>query len=319
MTSAPPPRAVLVGLGPIGLDVGRALAARGVTLIGAADSADGLAGGDLGVLVPGAPASPVARDAASVYTRARAGDVAVLCTASRLPALAPQIEAAVDAGLHVVSTCEELAHPGLRHPELAAALHERARGRGVAILGAGVNPGLVMDRLPLTVAWGVVRVEHVLIERVVDAGRRRGPLRAKIGAGLSLDAFRAGVAERRLGHVGLAESAALVAEGLGIVIGAIEETIDAIADPVGGQVLGVHQIACVLAGGRERVRLDLKMALGLDKPHDRVVITGDPSLEMRVEGGVQGDRATVGATVNAVLQVGRLAPGLYRATGAPYR
>jgi hypothetical protein len=308
-------RAVCVGLGPIGREIARALVERGVVLLGAADPAPGLAGADLATLVPGAPAGlRVAAASAEVLARATAGDVVVLCTASRLPELAAELDAAIDAGLHVVSTCEELADPALRHAELAARLDARARARGVAVLGAGVNPGLVMDRLPLLLAEGCVRVDRVVVERVVDAAARRAPLRAKVGAGLSLEAFHVGVAERRLGHVGLAESAALVARGLGLPIGAIEEAIDPVVDAHTGRVLGVRQLASVQAGGVERVRLELTMAVGARDPHDRIVIEGDPPLDVRVEGGYAGDRATVGAVVNAVAAVGRMAPGLAKAT-----
>jgi len=314
------PRVFLVGLGPIGLEVGRALSARGAEIVGAADPAPTLTGGELALLVSGAPAGlAVAAEAADIYRLARAGDVAVLCTGSRLTAVAPQIEQAVAAGLHVVSTCEELAHPALRHPALAAELDEKARARGAVILGAGVNPGLVMDRLPLAAAWGCARVSHVLVERVVDAGQRRAPLRAKVGAGLDVESFRAGVAAGKLGHVGLAESAALLAEGLGIAIGAIEESTDAVTDPQTSLVRGVKQTCCVLAAGAERVRLDLAMYVGAADPHDRIVVAGDPPLDVKVLGGFQGDRATVGATVSAAFAVGKMAPGLYKATATSYR
>src|SRR5262249_43471785 len=222
-----------------------------------------------------------AADAAEISRQARAGDVAVLCTGSRLPAVAPQIARAVAAGLHVVSTCEELAHPALRHPALAAKLDEKARAHGAVVLGAGVNPGLVMDRLPLAAIWGCTRVSHVLVERVVDAGQRRAPLRGRGGAGLAVERFRAGVAAGKLGHVGLAESAALLAEGLGIAIGAIEESTDAVTDPQSGLVRGVKQTCCVLAAGAERVRLDLAMYVRAEDPHDPIVVAGDPPLDLR--------------------------------------
>jgi len=312
-------RVVLVGLGPIGIEVGKALVAHRVEILGAADPAPGIVGRELETLVAGAGAGRiVAGDAAEIYRRARAGDVAVVCTGSRLHAVAPAIEAAVDAGLSVVSTCEELAHPALRHAEIAARIDGKARARGVVVLGAGVNPGLVMDRLPLALVWGSCRVDHITIERVVDAAQRRAPLKAKVGAGLTIDAFRAGVAAGRFGHVGLAESAALIADGIGVVIGAIEETTEAVTDPATGLVLGVHQTAIIHAGGVERVRLDLKMYAGAPDPHDRIVVAGDPPLDVLVTGGFHGDRATVGATVSAVRAISEMSPGLRRATATSY-
>jgi 4-hydroxy-tetrahydrodipicolinate reductase len=324
-----PARVALVGLGPIGLEVGRALAARGIALVGAADPAPGKVGADvrdlLGVGVP-VDEGIVAASAADVYARARAGtDVAVLCTGSRLEHVVEQIEEAVHAGLHVVSTCEELAYPALRHGALARKIDERARAAGVVVLGTGVNPGLVMDRLALAAVAGCVRVDHVRVERVVDAAKRRGPLRAKVGAGITAQEFRAGVDAGHLGHVGLAESAALLARGLGhtVHLSDIEETVDPVietAEVAGvapGLVLGVRQSALVRVGGVERVRLDLQMSVGAQDPHDRIVVAGDPPLDVVVAGGYQGDRATVGAVVNAVGEIGRARPGLRTVVEVP--
>jgi len=86
-----------------------------------------------------------------------------------------------------------------------------------------------------------------------------------------------------------------------------------------GRVRGVKQTCCVLAAGAERVRLDLAMYVGAEDPHDRIVVAGDPPLDVRVLGGFQGDRATVGATVSAAFAVGKMAPGLYKATATSYR
>jgi 4-hydroxy-tetrahydrodipicolinate reductase len=305
-------RAALVGLGPIGIEVGRALVARpGVAILGAADPAPHLAGHDLGTVLVGSPSGQAIDAAAStLYARSadsrHRADVVILCTGSRLPAVAPQIEEAIDAGFHVVSTCEELSFPYLRHGRLAASLDKRARERGVSVLGTGVNPGLVMDRLALAVASACLRVDHVSVERVVDAAKRRGPLRAKVGAGLTVDEFRAGVKEGRLGHVGLAESAALITRGLRVPLDAVEETIDPVVAETetqgvpAGRVLGVRQSAIAMAQGREVARLELQMFVGAPDPHDHVVVAGDPPVEAVFPGGYQGDRATVGTVVNAI-------------------
>ena len=224
-------RVALVGLGPIGVEVGKALAAReDVTLLGAADPAPDKAGKPLVSLLDGAfPGVTVSGSAAALYAASASsrgpGDVAVLCTGSRLHAMLPQIEEAIAAGLHIVSTCEELAYPELRHAPMARQIDRKAKEKGVAVLGTGVNPGLVMDRLVLAVAAACVRVDSVRVTRVVDAAKRRGPLRAKVGAGLTRQEFADGVAAKKLGHVGLSESAALIALGLGLPIDEISETI----------------------------------------------------------------------------------------------
>jgi 4-hydroxy-tetrahydrodipicolinate reductase len=134
-------------------------------------------------------------------------------------------------------------------------------------------------------------------------------LRAKVGAGLDPEAFRAGVAAGKLGHVGLAESAAMLAAGLGWPADRVPETIEPVLDE-NGVVLGVRQTATVSDSGRERVRLELQMSVGAKEPYDRVVVDGDPPLDVRVEGGTHGDRATVGTVVSLALRAGSLGAGL---------
>lgn len=324
-------RVALVGLGPIGLEVGRALATRGgIEFLGAADPAAEISGKRLMDLLPiaGEDASrPVDALARDLYARSSASrqkrDIVVLCTGSRLDSVTPQIEEAVEAGFHVVSTCEELAYPELRNALLGHRIDQHARAKGVAVLGTGVNPGLVMDRLALAAAAACVRVEKVSVTRVVDAAKRRGPLRAKVGAGLTRQEFLKGVAERRLGHVGLSESAAIIALGLGLPIDEITETIEPVIatreiDGVPeGHVLGLHQIALVQAGDEPKVVLDLTMAVGVADPSDSIEIDGDPPVHMRISGGFHGDRATVGCVVNAIPFLVEATPGLHKVVTLP--
>ena len=198
MNSKPGARVALIGLGPIGIEVGKALAGRdSLAMLGAADPAPDKAGRPLSELLGGAfPGTNVRPSATGLYgetasSRGKA-DVVLLCTGSRLHTVLPQIEEAIDAGFHVVSTCEELAYPEFRHLPMARQIDRLAKRKGVAVLGTGVNPGLVMDRLVLAVASACVRVDSVRVTRVVDAAKRRGPLRAKVGAGLTRGGVRRG-------------------------------------------------------------------------------------------------------------------------------
>jgi len=322
-------RVALVGLGPIGIEVGKALAGReGIALSGAADPAPDKAGMPLSSLLDGAfPGIAVTPSASLLYAQTAGSrtrsDVAVLCTGSRLHAMLPQIEEAIAAGLHIVSTCEELAYPELRHAPMARQIDRRAKEKGVAVLGTGVNPGLVMDRFVLAAASACVRVDSVRVTRVVDAAKRRGPLRAKVGAGLSRREFLEGVAAKKLGHVGLSESAAIIALGLGLPIDEITETIEPVlgeretdgVEP--GRVLGLHQVALVQAGDEVRVALDLTMAVGAADPFDRIDIEGDPPVHIVAEGGFHGDRSTIGTVVNAIPFIVTAPPGLHNVVTLP--
>jgi 4-hydroxy-tetrahydrodipicolinate reductase len=309
-------RVGVVGLGAIGCEVVKAIAARpGLRLVAAADPA--FAGRDAGP-VAGLPPTGVKVSATAGEALGEEVDVALVLTTSGVAELLPIVEAAAARAVDVVSTCEDLAYADLGTPDLARQLDARARAAGITVLGTGVNPGFVMDRLPLTLAAACVRVDAIRVQRVVDAARRRDPLRAKVGAGLSVDEFRAGVAARRLGHRGLAESCALVGLGLGAPLDDIRTTIDPVVSDAGeprpgiapGRVAGLRQTAVGLRGGREVVRLDLEMSVGAPEPRDHIVIDGDPPLDVVVRGGTHGDRGTVGTVLSAIPAVIVASPGL---------
>jgi 4-hydroxy-tetrahydrodipicolinate reductase len=317
-------RVVVVGLGPIGLEMVRALDGRKtVEVVGAADPA--FAGADLGELAGlGRRGLLVAPSASAAYASAR-GNVALLCTTSRVGDIAPQVEEAVRAGYRVVSTCEELAFPARIDAAWGRRIDELCQKSGVAVLGTGVNPGFVMDRLPLALAAACARVDRVRVWRVVDAARRRGPLRKKVGAGLTVEEFQAGVAAGRLGHVGLAESVALVAAGLHFALDEVRENVEPVVTSPAhpregiepGQVAGVHQVAIGLLRGEAVITLDLEMSVAAPNPRDRIQIAGDPPLDVLIQGGTQGDRGTVGAVVNAIPHVLAARPGLLTIADLP--
>lgn len=96
----------------------------------------------------------------------------------------PQIEPMARAGISVVSSCEELLYPPLREPRLAKRLDQLCKQHGARVLGTGVNPGFVMDVLPVCLTGVCRTVRAIRIQRVVNAATRRGPLQKKSGSGL---------------------------------------------------------------------------------------------------------------------------------------
>jgi len=294
-------RVLHYGLGPIGLGIARVLLEQGHQIVGAVDIDPAKVGRDLGTLLDGPPLGvEVTADPADAL---RAGaQVAVHSTGSRLLAVLPQLEALVAAGLHVASTCEELAFPWRRHPEVARRLDALARRRGVTVVGLGVNPGFAMDALPLLLTAPCGRVDRIVVERRVDVGRRREQLQHKVGVGLTPAAFTAGVREGRLGHVGLPESAAMIADALGWDLTDLEEEIAPLVGP-DGLVTGVHQVVRGRRPGdapeAPSLLLDLQMAVGLPG-RDAVTIHGHPTLQLEVAGGIHGDVATWAIVANAL-------------------
>jgi 4-hydroxy-tetrahydrodipicolinate reductase len=315
---------VVVGLGPIGREMVRALHGRATAqIVGAADPAH--AGKDLGELAGiGKLGLTIASSASEAYVRSR-GNISLLCTTSHVSATAAQVEEAVNAGYSVVSTSESLSFPERENAGWAEWIDRLAKEKKAGVLGVGVNPGFVMDRMPLALAATCVRVETIAVERVVDAAKRRGPLQAKVGAGLSPEAFRAGVEAGTLGHVGLVESVLLVARGMGWTLDTTHEDIDFVvstheAPRAGievGRVAGVHQIARGLRGGRAVITLDLEMSVAAPDPRDRIQLTGDPPLDVVFRGGTHGDRGTVGAAINAIPRLLSATPGLHHIYDLP--
>lgn len=303
---------VLMGLGEIGQAIARAALARpDLRVVAAVDPHPALAGRSLGdVLGGGGPAIAVVEDLADVAGVARGG-VVLQATRSRFDEALPDLQEAVRAGLHVVSTCEELAWPWLRHDEEASALDRLCHERNVAVLGTGVNPGFVLDRLPAVLAQVTGPVRHVRGLRVVDVARRRAGLQRKVGVGLDERAFHDAAERGEIGHVGLAESAALVAEGcVGLEEYEVDEDIRPLLaeeDAAGavplraGQVAGLHHEARVFAeDGREAVRLELVLAVGAEDPRDEIALDAEPPVRLVVPGGISGDAATAHTVVNAV-------------------
>jgi len=304
-------RVLQIGLGPLGRMIVEHLHATGIgAVVSAVDSDPSIRGKHLGAIVPNAGPTPPKVVGSLAEIAGEAADVAVVTTSSSLQSCAPTFKDLLERGLPIVSTCEELLFPWLRHRELATELDALARRTGGRLVGTGVNPGFLMDTLPL-VATAVCRdVRGVLVERIQDASTRRIPFQRKIGVGLTPDEFASKVAEGTLRHVGLGESLHFVAHYLGLRIDSWSESIEPIVTGIPlvsslghvfpGRAAGVRQVASGMREGREVIRMEFAAAIGQPNPHDRVRIDADPPIDLLLRGGVHGDKATTHITVNAI-------------------
>jgi 4-hydroxy-tetrahydrodipicolinate reductase len=242
-------------------------------------------------------------------------DVVVHCTGSLLTEVYPQIMAMVSAEKSVISSCEELAYPWVRYPEISEKLDRRAKETGVRVLGTGVNPGFVMDLLPLMLATATRQVKSVRVRRIVDVATRRIQLQRKVGVGLSVLGFQQAASAGAVGHVGLRESALIVGETLGWKLDDLSETLEPVIarerrrteyfSVERGYALGLRQSVRGVASGQEALRLDLEMYLGARDPHDGIDIDGRPPISMVIPGGIQGDVATAAIIANCVPAMAR--------------
>lgn len=330
-------RILHVGLGPLGRMIVPDIVHRNAgRLIGVVDTDPALVGQRVGDVIPALRADSSEASlkiSGSLEASMSAGfDVAVVSTSSDLSRCAPTLRELLARGGCVVSTCEELLYPWLRHPVLAEELERLCTRHGGRLLGTGVNPGFLMDTLPV-VATAVCRgVKRVDAWRIQDATTRRIPFQQKIGAGLDDKGFALKVREGTLRHVGLGESLHFIAKYLNLRVDDWHETIEpvhatrdlqcALGTIPAGRAAGVRQVAVGVArdaGGKERttLRLEFQAAIGQENPHDRVRVEAEPVVDLTVTGGVHGDVATTAITVNAIDSLRRAAPGLHTMATVP--
>ena len=310
-------RTIHYGIGAIGAEVVRSvLNSPEIEIVGAVDASTAKAGKDLGDAAGightlGIPVSyepePLLKD---VYA-----DVVVHCTGSSLTEVYPQIMSMVSAEKSVVSSCEELAFPWVRYPEISQKLDRRAKETGVRVLGTGVNPGFVMDLLPLMLATATRQVKTIHVTRVVDVITRRIQLQRKAGVGLSVLGFQQAAGASAIGHVGLRESAMMIADTLGWRLDDLSETLEPVIaeerlkteyfSVEKGYTLGLRQSVRGHVSSTEVLRLDLEMSLGARDAHDEIEIEGHPPIKVVIPGGIHGDVATASIIANCVPAMAR--------------
>lgn len=322
-------RVVQYGVGPIGAAIVRLMREKqSLEIVGAIDKDPAKAGRDLGEVVgaPDAPwGVPVSAEAGKVL--GQKADVVVHCTSSYLKDVMDQLLECIAAGACIVSTCEELAYPFRKSPELSAKLDEEAKEWGVSLVGTGVNPGFVMDALPIMLTGVCERVDAIRVDRVQDAGIRRLPFQQKIGAGLTREQFQTQVDAGRVRHVGLAESVSMIADALGWRLTRVTDDIqpkiatETVSSELlavdAGYVCGIVQDGVGYRGDEPVITLHMEAYLGAPESYDQVEIAGSPAIRSRIHGGVHGDIATASIVVNSLPRVLEVAPGLHTMRDMP--
>jgi 4-hydroxy-tetrahydrodipicolinate reductase len=317
-----PIKVLQVGVGPIGAGIVRQVAERrGLTLVGAVDRDPDKVGRDLGQ-VAGLGRTlrvRVTDDLVRTIKSARP-DVAILCTGSSLKQVIPEFETVLKLKVPIVSTTEELAYPVKNNAGVARRLDQLAKRSRVAVLGTGVNPGFLMDALPIALTAVCRRVTAVEVDRVQDAAVRRLPFQLKIGAGLTREEFAARVKDQTVRHVGLAESISMIADALGWKLDRLTEDVqpwiaerDVSSDLLSveaGRVCGLVQDGVGYRRGQPVIKLHMEAYLGAPESYDAVRIVGEPPVSMKLAGGVHGDVATASIVVNSIPKVLQASPGL---------
>ena len=251
-------------------------------------------------------------------------DVVVIATTSFLADVEADIRSAVEAGSNVLTTAEEAAYPWAVAPGIAGELDALARDRGVAILGAGLNPGFAFDALVLMVTGAVARVDSLRVARVVQLAGFSETILRRLGIGYAPEEFEDGVARGTVhGHIGFPQSMRVVAGRLGVDLERIERTItplvlDAeVAGPnitvEGGLTGGFEQTYVGIVGGRAWFEADFTGHLDLDligrHASDEILVDGPTPMRFSTAPGFNPQLATPAIIANSVHRLVAAPPG----------
>ncbi|HYN57780.1 MAG TPA: 2,4-diaminopentanoate dehydrogenase [Motilibacterales bacterium] len=322
------------GLGAMGAGMANlALEKPGLRLVAAVDSRPDVVGRDLGeVLGLGRELDVVVTDGPEAALDRAEVDVVMIATTSWARDQVADLRRILRAGINVVSIAEELADVAAQSPDIADELDALAVANGVSVVGVGVNPGLVLDLLVVTLTAGCQSVERIEASRVNDLSPFGPTVMRSQGVGTSPEAFRAGIADGTIvGHVGFPESIHLISEALGLGVDRIEQTREPILSSVRrqtpfvivepGMVAGCAHTGIGYRGDTEVIRLihpqQVHPHLERQATGDYIHIHGVPEVHMSIQPEVAGGLATIGMAVNMVPRILAATPGLKRVIDLP--
>lgn len=255
-----------------------------------------------------------------------AADVILICTDSFVKESFDKIKYCVEKKINVISTAEEMAYPKAQEPELSKELHRLAKENGVTILGTGINPGLIMDLLVITLTGACVNVESIKAERINNLSPFGPAVMEGQGVGISLNEFTTRVAENNLdGHVGFPESINMISDALGwklsdeiklsrapIVSTVYRKAPNAEVQP--GDVAGCNMKGYGYVDGELKIEMlhpqQVEPQLEGGTTGDYITIKGTPNINMSINPEVPGGIGTIAMTVNMIPNVINARPGL---------
>jgi hypothetical protein len=315
------------GFGAIGKRIAEAIIKRdNLILVGVIDVNPELLGKEVELLlsINSHSVTKIHSDLAHFSNLLKSGDIdaAIIATSSSLEKIVPTINSCLEYGMDVISLCEELSYPYVRFPAISESINNMAIKYEKTVLGTGINPGYLMDLLPIVLTAPCQSVNKIEVTRCLNSARRRTSFQKKIGTGLSEVEFKESIEMGIItGHVGLIESIYLLSDALGFGLTRVDElppepilAKEDIETPFTmvskGYVLGLKSEAIGLKGDDIFVTLKFHAYAGASPEYDEIRIEGFPEIVQRIEGGIMGDYGTVGMVINMIPLVIGAKPGL---------
>ncbi|MFX0041603.1 MAG: Gfo/Idh/MocA family oxidoreductase [Candidatus Hodarchaeota archaeon] len=315
---------ILVGLGPMGKIIAKLLINRkNANLKGVVDINPQLVGKNLSKILKMEPLNIIIESDLDLILSKEKVDVVIVATSSSLEKDVAIIKKAINAKSHVISICEELSYPFHYYPKLSDELDTLAKSKNVTVIGTGINPGYIMDILPIVFTAPCQKVESIKVKRMINSAKRRESFQRKIGTGLTPEKFQQKINKKEItGHVGLVQSIQMIGAALGIEYDEIVEyppkeiiTEKDLVTSYGekvlkGYVCGLESKAIAKKGSNELVMLDFIAYNGAREEYDSIIINGIPDIHQKIIGGVHGDIGTSAMVVNLIPKVIEAKSGL---------
>lgn len=256
----------------------------------------------------------------------KAADVVIICTDSFVRDSFDKIKHCIENKINVISTAEEMAYPKAQEFKLSEELDRLAKENKVTILGTGINPGLIMDLLVITLTGACIDVESIKAERINNLSPFGPAVMNGQGVGISVNEFNKRVLEDNLaGHVGFPESITMVADALGwklddeikltrepIVSSVYRKAPNAEVQP--GDVAGCNMKGYGYIDGELKIEMLHPQQV---EPHleggttgDYIKIQGTPDINMSITPEIPGGIGTIAMSVNMIPHVINAHPGL---------
>jgi len=282
-------------------------------------------GRKIGVIVSDNPDDVLAKAKANLVLHA---------TSSPLSEVEAQIINCVEAGCNVISIAEvRLAYPWVHNSESGQRIDEAAKKNGVTVLFTGINPGFMMDLVPIMFTGVCASVRKITLWRLLDISPYGSGVLNNLGVGLSVSEFEKGLADGSIGWILplTCPQIDMISEAIGWKLDETKRIVKPITSnkpkktsygvEIGaGKVCGVKWSYFGIKGGEALITFDWIHMLhpkeeGLE-PEDRCFIEGESDIDLvvkKLDSGV----GTYAHAVNTIPQVMQAQPGLFTVRELP--
>lgn len=312
-------KVILWGIGAMGTGIAKMiLTKKDIEIVGAIDKDTSKLGKDLGEVLNTENLGVVVSSDAETLIRETKADIVILAINSFVKSIYPAIKIIIDSGKNCITIAEEMAYPYIAEKEISGEIDRLAKEKNVTILGAGVNPGFVLDTLIITLSASCRGVTSIRAERINDLSSFGPTVMKAQGVGLTPEEFEDGIEKGLIvGHIGFAQSIPMIAKAIGLEYDEIIESREPIVSNTyretpyvkvePGMVAGCNHIAIATKNGKPIITLEQLQQIHPEceavDTGDYIYIKGDADLHLAVKPEVPGGIGTMAMAVNVIPQV----------------